>query len=124
MKYRIQTFLTILTVVLCIACEKQTDNVLVTYRITDFQDGFKVYYKCMSDTLLSETVERAYTLATPWTYSFTAFPGDIVYVSMTDTVAMSFSRVQIIIDGKVLKQGTRTDDVTMPVVVSGIVPVK
>jgi hypothetical protein len=122
MKYVSQLLVLFLTASLLISCEKQIDNVRVTYRITDFQDGFIVSYKTQSDTLINEAVEGTYTLATPWTYSFSASPGDIVYISLQDTTELSFSRVQILIDGKVYKQRTRTDDVLMPVVVSGVVP--
>jgi hypothetical protein len=112
------------TIALLLSCEKQTDNVKVTYRIINFQDGFTVFYKHSSDTLTKQIVEGAYTTATPWTFSFIAEPGDIVYVSMTDTVINSFSRVQILIDGKIYKEKSRTNDRFMPVVNSGIIPFK
>ncbi len=105
-----------------LSCEKQIDQVSVTYRIVNFQDGFTVFYKHQSDTLDKETVTGAYTLATPWTYSFKAEPGDIIYVSMSDTVENSFSRVQVLINGKIYKEKSRSDDRFMPVVVSGVVP--
>jgi len=107
--------------ILIVACEKQTDKVVVTYRIIDFQDGFEVLYRHDSDSLLKQKVEGVYTLATPWIYSFEASKGDVVYVSMKDTVINSFSRVQILIDGKILKEKARTQDRFMPVTVSGVI---
>ena len=108
--------------ILFVACEKQTDNVKVTYRIIYFQDGFEVLYRHDSDSLFKQKVEGVYTLATPWIYSFEAKKGDILYVSMKDTIINSYSRVQILIDGKIYKEKARTQDRLMPVTVSGVVP--
>jgi hypothetical protein len=116
------SFLSLLMVIAFYACEKQSDQVKVTYRIVNFENGFTVYYKNLSDTLLRENVEGSYTLATPWKNEFMAEPGDIVYISMTDTTLESYSKVQILINGKVYKEKSRTSDRFMPVVVSGIIP--
>jgi hypothetical protein len=107
---------------LVLSCEKQIDKVKVTYRIINFQDDITVNYKHDSDTLINVKVEGPYTLATPWVFNFQAEPGQVVYVSMTDTVSNSFSRVQILLDGKIYKEKSRTTDRFMPVVVSGVVP--
>jgi len=104
------------------SCEKQIDEVKVTYRIINFEDGFQVYYKHLTDTLNTEYIPGTYTLATPWTYSFMAEPGDIVYVSMKDTIIDSFSRVQVLLNGKIFKEKIRTTDRFMPVTVSGVIP--
>jgi len=104
------------------SCKKQFDETKVMYRIINFQDGFTVSYRHYNDTLLKEVVTGPYTLATPWQFSFMALPGDIVYVAMTDTVENSFSRVQILLNGKIYKEKSRSNDRFMPVVVSGVVP--
>jgi hypothetical protein len=105
-----------------ISCEKQIDEAKVMYRIINFQDGFTVSFRHLNDTLEKEIVTGPYTLATPWQFTFMAQPGDIVYVAMTDTVENSFSRVQILLNGKIYKEKSRSDDRFMPVVVSGVVP--
>lgn len=122
MKKNIFLFIVILVSISFYACEKQIDNAKVTYRVIDFQDGFNVYYKSQSDTLLNLRVDGPYTLATPWMFTFMSEPGEIVYVSVRDTVENSFSRVQILIDGKIYKEKSRTNDRFMPVTVSGIIP--
>lgn len=122
MKKRMYIVLVSLLSLMMYSCEKQIDEVKVTYRIINFEDGFQVYYKHLSDTLNTEYVPGTYTLATPWMYSFMAEPGDIVYVSMNDTVIDSFSRVQVLLNGKIFKEKIRTTDRFMPVTVSGVIP--
>ncbi len=122
MKKWIFRMLFVFTTLSFLACEKQIDNVKVTYRVIDFQDGFNVYYKTQSDTLLNLRVDGPYTLANPWIVSFSSEPGEIIYVSVRDTVENSFSRVQVLVDGKIYKEKIRTNDRFMPVTVSGIIP--
>ncbi len=104
------------------ACEKQAYKVKITYRILNFEDGFTVYYKHNSDTLYKEVISGSYTLATPWKKEFYSEPGEIVYVSMLDTTIDSYSRVQILVNGKIYKEKARTNDRFKPVVTSGIIP--
>jgi len=122
MKKRMYIVLASLLSLMMFSCEKQIDEVKVTYRIINFEDGFQVYYKHLTDTLNTEYIPGTYTLATPWTYSFMAEPGDIVYVSMKDTIIDSFSRVQVLLNGKIFKEKIRTTDRFMPVTVSGVIP--
>lgn len=122
MKKSIFPLLVVLFTISFVACEKQIDQVKVTYRVIDFQDGFNVYYKTQSDTLLNLRVNGPYTLATPWMYSFMSEPGEIVYISVRDTVENSFSRVQVLVNGKIYKEKSRTSDRFMPVTVSGVIP--
>ncbi len=115
----------LIAIIICsfiFSCEKKPVQVKVTYRIIDFLDGFTVMYQGLPDTLYKEVVTGTYTLATPWTYEFIAEPGDFVYISLFDTVQNSYSKAQILFDGKIYKENTRDDDRFMPVVVSGIVP--
>lgn len=104
------------------SCEKQPAEYVVTYRVLEYKDGFKVTYKMSTDTLHQEVVEGVYTLANFWQKRFYAKPGNIVYISVLDTVINSFSRVQILVDGKIFKEKTRSEDRFMPVVVSGVLP--
>lgn len=122
MKNIFSTLFIILLTILFVACEKQSDKVKITYRILNFENGFTVYYKFDSDTLYKEVVDGSYTLATPWKKEFYAEPGEIVYVSMSDTTLDSYSRVQILVNGKIYKEKARTSDRFMPVVTSGIIP--
>ncbi len=122
MKKILIVVLVLSTLISFFSCEKRTDEVKVTYRIIDFQDGFTVYYKTNSDTLVKKNITGTYTSSTPWMYSFMAQPGDIVYVSMTDTVVNSYSRVQILFNGKIFKEKSRTYERFMPVVNSGVIP--
>jgi len=119
---RIFSVLLVFILVAFYACEKQNDKVKITYRILNFENGFTVYYKNLSDTLMKKNVEGAYTLATPWVFNFMAEPGNIVYISMIDTTLESYSKVQVLVNGKIYKEKSRTSDRFMPVVVSGVIP--
>lgn len=117
-----QIFLTVIVAVVLIGCEKHKNNVSVVYRITDFENGCIVKYRVGSDTLIQESVTGTYTLSTPWKCSFQAEPGEIVYLNVTDTTENSFSKIQILLDGKVYKEKSRTDDRFMPMTISGVIP--
>lgn len=107
---------------LVVSCEKRTEQYVVMYRVIEYKDGFKVSYKMNSDTLFQEQVKGVYTLSNYWYKKFVAKSGDIVYVSVLDTVINSFSRVQILLDGKIYKEKVRTQDRFKPVVVTGVLP--
>jgi hypothetical protein len=106
------------------SCEKQSDKIMVTYRVVNYEDGFTVHYKYKSDTLIKKTINGAYTQSASWSYSFTGKPGEIVYISILDTIENSYSRIQILLDEKIYKEKSRTDDRFMPIVTSGIIPIQ
>jgi negative regulator of replication initiation len=94
---------------------------LVTYRVMDYQDGFTIQYRTFSDTLHKEIVQGAYSLNKPWQFSFRTSDNEVVYAVMTDTIMNSFSKVQILLNGKLYKEKARGANRFMPVVVSGVI---
>jgi hypothetical protein len=120
MKTRI--YIASLIVLAITACEKPLDQKMVKYFVTDSDAGFTVTYTNSEGVKQNPMWVDAASQDQEWEMSFMAEPGQVVYLSVLDTVPESFTRVMIYIDGKVYKQGVRDEDPTKPVVVSGTVP--
>ena len=103
-----------------VSCQKDREK-KVTYLVTKAISGFDVNYRTADGNLLSEHIETS-SAQDEWRYGFTAEEGDIVFVSaIYDDMASSIT-VQILIDGKVYKQGSSVQDTIKYVTVSGTVP--
>ena len=103
-----------------VSCQKDREK-QVSYLVTKSISGFDVNYRTTDGSLLSEHIETS-SAQDVWQYEFTAEEGDIVFVSaIYDDIASAIS-VQILIDGKVYKQGSSAQDTVKYVTVSGTVP--
>ncbi|MBP7849281.1 MAG: hypothetical protein KA053_03295 [Lentimicrobiaceae bacterium] len=103
------------------ACEKGVDQKEVVYLVTDSDAGYSLTYVDEEGTKKKINVVTA-SKDDEWRYSFMGEPGSIVYISAVDTTQDSFVKLIIYVNGKVYKQGMRTEDVTKPVTVSGTIP--
>lgn len=116
-----KNFILIIFLFLVLAsCEKVRES-KVSYLITRSASGFKVNYRLPDGTLNKESVVTA-SAEEKWVYDFVAEEGDIVFVAATYEDISSSILVQIIIDGKVYKQGSSNQDTVNYVTVSGTVP--
>jgi len=102
------------------SCQKEKEK-KVSYLITKSVSGFDVNYSTANGELLKEHVVTA-SAQDRWEYDFIAEEGDIVFVSAIYKDITSAITVQIIIDGKVYKQGSSSQDTVRYVTVSGTVP--
>lgn len=105
---------------LMLACNKAEEK-KVTYLISRSVSGFDVNYRnadglVVKEKVISESAEDQ------WSYNFIAEEGDIVFVSAIYKDISSAINVQVIIDGKVYKQGSSKQDTVNYVTVSGTVP--
>jgi hypothetical protein len=91
------------------------------YLVTKSQAGFNVTYLNEDGSKKSEKVVFN-SKEDEWKYSFDAQKGDIVWISVLDTVPESYVRVVIYVNGKVYKQANRDTIRTKPLIVSGVVP--
>lgn len=105
------------------SCEKNNNEVNVTYFITDSDSGFEVYYRDVNDELKHETVVTQ-SDSDVWTYSFVADRGDILFMSTVYYDANSKIKARILLDNKVYKEGYSKYDTASFLVVSGTVPYK
>ncbi len=102
------------------SCQKSKEK-QVSYIITKSISGFDVNYRVADGSLVKQSIETA-SAQDRWQYLFTAEEGDIVFVSAIYTDISSAINVQILIDGKVYKQGSSSQDTVRYVTVSGTVP--
>ena len=102
------------------ACEKEHDQG-IKYLITDNSSGFIVNYRDAAGNVINKTVIVA-SAEDQWTYSYNAEEGEIVFVSAIYKDINSSIKIQILIDGKVYKQGSSKYDTINYVTVSGTVP--
>lgn len=105
---------------LLFSCEKSQEK-QISYIISKSISGFDVNFRVADGTLVKEHIETA-SAQDKWQYSFTAEQGDIVFVSAIYKDITSAINVQILIDGKVYKQGSSSQDTIKYVTVSGTVP--
>jgi len=106
---------------LLIACEQERESVTVKYFVTNSNSGFKVKYQSQDGEIVIKDIITQ-SKQDKWVVSFKAQEGDIVYLSVHDTEAASFPKAMIIVNNKIFKQASRTNDTIMPVVVSGTIP--
>jgi len=115
-----RTLYIITILLLFVSCQKDREK-QVSYLITKSISGFEVNYRTQDGSLLSEQIETS-SAQDVWKYDFTAEQGDIVFVSAIYNDIASAITVQILIDGKVYKQGSSVQDTVKYVTVSGTVP--
>ncbi|MFO8129078.1 MAG: hypothetical protein R6T99_04155 [Bacteroidales bacterium] len=118
--HHIIVFLSLSLTLLVAGCEKETDKKVV-YRISDNASGYSVNYRGPEGALHASAVSVA-SGEDVWTYAFMAGEGDIVFVSAIYKDITGEIKVEILIDGKVYKQGYSKYDTVKYVTVSGVVP--
>jgi len=101
------------------ACEKEES--IIEYKITKAISGFDVNYRNGDGELIKANIPTS-SGEDIWNYSFSAYQGDIVFVSARYRDINSAIKVQVLIDGKVFKEGSSTNDTVKYVTVSGTVP--
>lgn len=110
------------------SCEKDEDMKSVKYLVSNSESGFTVIFTDENGEKQPAQAVPAASTDDEWVMTFSAEPGNVVYLAVTDTVRTSFVQVKIFVDGKVYKQGSRAKDPSIgeqnliPVVVSGVVP--
>ena len=109
-----------LLTLLCYSCEKEGGQ-KVRYQVSRSVSGFEANYMNGEGTLTWDmvTTQSAQDI---WTYDFEALPGDVVFISTRYRDITSAIKVQILIDGKVYKEGSSSNDTVSFVTVSGTVP--
>jgi hypothetical protein len=117
---RLTAALAIVMVIGLLSCEKQKEY-NVQYRISEAISGFDVNYRDGEGILQQESIDTQSGEDT-WRFNFEALEGDILFVSARYKDPESAIRVEVLLDGKVFKQGSSTNDTTKYVTVSGTVP--
>lgn len=118
---KMKKILYILPLILFLFSCQKTKEKQVSYIITKSVSGFDVNYRVADGSLIKESIEAA-SAQDRWQYSFNAEEGDIVFVSAIYKDISSAITVQILVDGKVYKQGSSSQDTVKYVTVSGTIP--
>ena len=103
------------------ACDKENENVAVSYKVSNAYADTEISYRNDDAQIITETVgfESAEDV---WTYSMDLKRGDIVYLSAIYSDTASSVKLQILVDGKVFKEGSNNNDPGKYLTVSGSIP--
>jgi uncharacterized lipoprotein YehR (DUF1307 family) len=102
------------------ACNDTTQK-KVTYKSSGAISDYTVQYRNDQQELVKITVEPE-SATDSWKYEYMADEGDIVYVSGIYKDINSALLIQVLVDGKVYKQGSNKADTVKYLTVSGVVP--
>lgn len=112
--------LLILIALLFAACNKSYQK-KVTYLSTGSISAYNLQYLNDQNVLVQTTIESQ-SAQDVWTYEFMADEGDIIYINGSYKDINSALKIQLLVDGKVYKQGATQGDTLKYLVVSGVVP--
>lgn len=102
------------------ACNK-THQKKVTYIATGSVSAYNLQYMNDQNVLVNTTVEPQ-SAQDEWKYEFMSDQGEIVYINGIYKDINSALKLQLLVDGKVYKQGATQGDTLKYLVVSGVVP--
>jgi hypothetical protein len=116
------TFVVILASILfTITACNDTSQKKVTYKSSGAISDYTLQYRNDQQELVKITIQPE-SAADSWKYEYMADEGDIVYVSGIYKDINSALLIQVLVDGKVYKQGSNKADTIKYLTVSGIVP--
>jgi len=110
-----------LIIVVLIACEKEQQEVKVKYEISNAYSPVDVTYIVSDGQMVYEQIEFE-SIQDVWTYNFTDKRGEIVYMGASYTDSTSSMNIQIVVDGKIYKQGSSNNEPYKYLIVSGTIP--
>lgn len=108
-------------VLLSIACDKENEQVKVDYRVSNAYSDIEVSYRIENEQLINEWYEFD-SGEDVWTYSMYLEQGEIVYLSARYVDSTSSVKLQILIDGKIYKEGSSNNEPDKYLTVSGTIP--
>ena len=103
------------------ACGKEEEKVNVSYKVSNAFADTEVSYRNSSDQITTELIEFE-SGEDVWNYSMQLQRGEIVYLSAMYQDSLSSVKLQIIVDGKVYKQGSSNNEPEKYIIVSGTIP--
>jgi len=111
----------IFVLIMVFACEKENQTVQVLYKVSRAWSDTDITFRDGNENLITKTVEFQ-SGEDIWEYSFEGTKGDIVYISAIYSDSASSVKVQILLDGKIYKEGSSNNDPEKYVTVSGTIP--
>lgn len=104
-----------------LACEKDEQKVTVTYKLSNAIADTDLSYRNVEAEILNETVQIE-SVQDVWTKSFEMNRGEIVYLSAFYHDSTSSVKIQILVDGKVYKEGSSNQEPEEYLTISGTIP--
>jgi hypothetical protein len=111
----------LLLVLLFSACNKEDETIIVQYKASNGYSNTQIKYRNAEGVLVSENINFVGG-EDIWTYSFDGKKGDIVFVSARYYDSNSSITLQILLDGKVFKEGTSNNETDEILTISGTIP--
>ncbi|MBC8486628.1 MAG: hypothetical protein H8D45_11375 [Bacteroidetes bacterium] len=103
------------------ACEKESTIVKVQYKVRKAYSETEITYRDVEKNLKTEMVDFQ-SGEDVWQYSFEGEKGDIVYISTRYVDSTSSVKVQVLLDGKIYKEGSSNNEPGIYVTISGTIP--
>lgn len=108
-------------VVFALACEKDEQKVNVTYRLSNAIADTDLSYRNVDGQIMNEMVQIE-SAEDVWMKSLEMERGDIVYLSAIYQDSASSVKIQILVDGKVYKEGSSDKSPEEYLTISGTIP--
>lgn len=116
-----KTVILSLFLLLLFSCEKEDESVQVIYKVSNAYSSTTINYRDVSGSIITESVNFA-SGQDIWQYNFETVRGEIIYLSAQYADSSSSVNLQILIDGKVFKEGSSNNEPEKFVTVSGSIP--
>ena len=107
--------------IVLLACEKERQEVMVKYEISNAYSQTEVSYRNNEGNIIHKTIDFE-SIEDVWNYSYTEKRGEIVYISARYIDSTSSINVRILVDGKIYKQGSSNNEPNKYITVSGTIP--
>jgi hypothetical protein len=108
-------------VIFAIACEKDDEQVDVTYRLSNAIADIDLSYRNVDGQIVTQTIEIR-SLEDVWAKPLEMNKGDIVYLTAIYFDSTSSVKLQILMNGKVYKEASSNQKPEVYLTVSGTIP--
>lgn len=110
-----------IVLLLFVSCTKDNEKVKVMYRVSNAYAETDVSYMDVDGQLIKENLvfDSGEDI---WTYSMEQLHGEIIYLSAVYQDSASSVNLEILVDGKVYKQGSSNNEPQKYLTVSGTIP--
>ncbi len=110
-----------LLIIFFAACDKEDETIVVQYKASNGYSETQIKYRDAGGILVSKNIDFVGG-EDIWTYSFDGNKGDIVYLSARYFDPNSSISLQILLDGKIYKEGTSNNETDKYLTISGTIP--
>lgn len=107
--------------ILLSACNKEDEKIVVQYKASNGYSETQIKYRDANGVLVSKEINLVGG-EDIWTYSFDGNKGDIVYISARYFDPNSSITLQILLDGRIYKEGTSNNEKDKYFTISGTIP--